>query len=363
MKSQHQTPHIALSLTKVKDHISHFTHSLGISNNHIFYPIKVNSNPELISQMKIWGLNFEIGAISEGESLIQSGVSPSQIRYGNPIKSTESIERAYQLGIRCFGADTLEELEKLAALAPASSVYIRVAVNNSGAEWTLTEKFGCPISDVHTLFEYGHKKGLKMFGISFHVGWNNEQLETWEDVFKQILTLSTQLKSKDFPFSSVNIGGGFPAHSGNQFQKLETISSIIKPYIDTFKNQLNLEVDAEPGSYLVANAGTMYVKVIARIKRNNTDWIFLDSGIFQGFSWIMGGLKYNIQASTNADSESQSMVVCGPTCDTHDVFSHHVALPKGISVGDILEISPAGAYISSSKEYNGFGFPEEVIVE
>ncbi len=358
-----QTPTISLSLTKVKQTIAHFSECLGIPKAHIYYPVKVNNHPKLIAKMNEWGLNFETGAVSECEQLIKLGIKPQQIRYGNPIKSAESITRAHQLGITCFGADTFEELEKIALLASKSSVYIRVAVNNAGAEWALTEKFGCPVNQVHELFEHGQKLGLNMFGISFHVGWNNEQLDTWKNVFEEMLSLVNELKSMNFPIISINIGGGFPAHSGNQFEKLEKIAVVIKPYLEIFEKELSMEVIAEPGSYLVANAGSMFVKVIARVKRNNLDWVYVDSGIFQGFSWIMGGLDYHLEALENKNTELQSMVVCGPTCDTHDVFSHSVMLPKNIGIGDIITISPAGAYISSSKSYNGFDFPEEEMVE
>jgi diaminopimelate decarboxylase len=56
------------------------------------------------------------------------------------------------------------------------------------------------------------------------------------------------------------------------------------------------------------------------------------------------------------------MVVCGPTCDTHDVYSHSVMLPDSIAEGDLLTVSPAGAYISSSQDYNGFSIPLEYVI-
>ena len=129
-----KTPTISLSLNKVENYITHFTECIGIPKEKIFYPVKVNTHPKLIAKMAKWGLNFETGAASECEQLIKLGIKPQQIRYGNPIKSPESIARAYELGINCFGADTIEELDKIALLAPKSSVYIRVAVNNTGAE-------------------------------------------------------------------------------------------------------------------------------------------------------------------------------------------------------------------------------------
>jgi ornithine decarboxylase len=194
------------------------------------------------------------------------------------------------------------------------------------------------------------------------VGWNNNHIETWHHVFTQISALCFQLKSKNFKLKSINIGGGFPAHLGNQYAKLTHLSKDILPFLTQFRAELNLEVVAEPGSFLVANAGKMIVRVIERLKRDNREWIYVDSGVFQGFSWIMGGLHYQIEA-VYTYSTLIPMVVCGPTCDTHDVFSYEVQLPSNLSVGDLLVISPAGAYISSSINYNGFSFPNEILID
>jgi ornithine decarboxylase len=361
---KYKTPHIVISKGQIEAHIESFCACLQFKPQQLFYPVKVNSNPAVIELMKFRGINFEVGAISECKLLLDQGIAPNRIRYGNPVKSAESIQEAHRMGIPFFGADSAEELEKIAKYAPQSSVYIRVAVDNSGAEWALTHKFGCKTNAVDSLFELGKKLSLTMFGLSFHVGWNNEHLETWHRVCRDISELAIQLKQKHSSFNSVNIGGGFPAHHGNQTEKLHHISEVILPYLLKWKNEEKLEVVAEPGSYLLANAGTMVVKVIARIVRNNVDWVYVDSGIFQGFSWIMGGLSYKIEALSPKDDEiTKKMVVCGPTCDTHDVFSHSVILPDSISEGDLLLVSPAGAYISSSKSYNGFDFPEEVVVE
>lgn len=357
------TPQIILCKNQIDENIDTFCSILGLNHQQLFYPIKVNGNQAVIALMKNRGINFEVGAISECSQLISQGVSPENIRYGNPVKSADSIREAFRMGISCFGADTLEELEKISKNAPHAKVYIRIAVNNRGAAWTLTHKFGCDLKAVDSLFEFGKRLSLQMFGISFHVGWNNEKLETWQHVFKKVSTLSNQLKQKHPTFNSINIGGGFPAHEGNQIEKLQLISEIISPFLRQWQNKNKFEVVAEPGSYLLANAGTMVVKIIARLVRNNVDWIYVDSGIFQGFSWIMGGLKYKIEAFiSKPDEKVKEMVVCGPTCDTHDIYSHTALLPDSIVEGDLLLISPAGAYISSSQSYNGFSIPPEVML-
>ena len=83
-------------------------------------------------------------------------------------------------------------------------------------------------------------------------------------------------------------------------------------------------------------------------------------GICQGFFWILSGLKYPVIYPYEFDDNEkfENYCITGPTLDSHDVFADNISLPSQIKVGDFLLIYPAGAYIDSSKNYNGFEYPE-----
>ena len=96
------------------------------------------------------------------------------------------------------------------------------------------------------------------------------------------------------------------------------------------------------------------------IKRKNKSWIFLDSGINQGFQWILSGIRYQViyPYKTSADTTLKKFIITGPTCDSHDVFSKDIALPEHVKTGDKMLVFPAGAYINSAERYNGFEYPD-----
>ena len=357
---ENKTPYIKLSLKTIKDNLNFFSKALGFQKQEIYYPIKVNSEIKILSLLKNEGVNFETGAISEIEKLIKLGVSPQNIIYGNPVKADEHILQAYNLGIRTFGLDSFVELEKISKLAPNSKLYFRLDISNHGAEWALTKKFGCSKTDLFELFEKSTIFGLAPMGISFHVGWNNADVENWENVFEYIDEVKNDLK-KQFPdFNFINIGSGFPAHKNDGKENLKEISKIILPYLNKWRSE-NIKLIAEPGSFLVAYAGILHTKIIEIIERKDKKWVFIDAGVFQGFFWSLSGINYNIRAEKQNNNENfEEFVVCGPTCDSHDVFSYSVKLPKSIKKGDILYIEPAGAYIYSAKEYNGFFYPPQI---
>ncbi len=356
------TPFIALDIESVNKSLDFFTKTMQIEKTNIFYPIKVNSNISIVKRLIIEGVGFECGAFSECEYLINNGVLPSRIIFGNPVKSVNSIRGANEIGVDVFAIDSEEELMKIHENAPNSKVYFRISVSNEGSSWELTDKFGCDTTAALQLAKKAICIGLIPIGISFHIGWNNPNLSTWQLALEKSITLAENLINKRILLEFINIGGGFPSHLNNSNLLLEKIAIESKPYFEKIKTKLNLKIIAEPGSFLVANSAVMVVSIFEKINRGKKTWLYVDSGICQGFYWILSGLKYGISALNNSEVDKSEFIVCGPTCDTHDVFSFNIMLPKNIDIGDKLIIYPAGAYISSSKKYNGFDYPEEIII-
>ncbi len=358
-----ETPYILLDLAKIERNLAFFKNTLGFASEEIFYPVKVNYEDEVVRLLHSLSCHFQVGAVSEVEHLLQNGINPKEILYGNPVKSAKHIQQAYQLGLRTYGADTEKELKKISENAPKSNVYFRIDIDNTGAEWALKGKFGANIKDVARLFSIAKQYQLSPLGISFHLGWNNANEETWKAVFEKINHWIFDNHNTTIDIKTINIGGGFPAHLSNQYDDLEGISKIILPFLTRWRN-LGIRVLAEPGSFLLANAGVLVTSVIEVVERKGKTWVFVDSGIFQGFYWILGGLKYNIESKTIDNNPNlKKMIVCGPTCDTHDIFSEEVCLPENIKIGDKILIHPAGAYIKSAQNYNGFGYPKQIVVQ
>ena len=76
-----------------------------------------------------------------------------------------------------FAFDSEEELEKLARHAPGSRVYCRLLVENKGADWPLSRKFGTTVASARDADDPCRRKlGLDPYGLSFHVG--SQQMDT-----------------------------------------------------------------------------------------------------------------------------------------------------------------------------------------
>ncbi len=175
---------------------------------------------------------------------------------------------------------------------------------------------------------------------------------------KDALQVIEDCRGAGIPLRFLNIGGGFPAHLVDAHALLHPIARTLNPFLAHIRSEYGMEIYAEPGSFLVSNAGVVVTRVIGVVRRERRTWVYVDTGINQGFQWIMGGVEYAVISPHEEEGPPVEYVVSGPTCDSHDVFSQQAPLGRDLKTGDFLLIYPAGAYVTSAKTYNGFDYPE-----
>jgi len=360
----HTTPVIVSSKNQIAYNLNYFLQRFRMEPQQIYFPVKVNHDLEVLAFLKDQHICFEIASLGELELLKKIQVSPEKIFFSNPVKFPEHIKKAYEYGVRTYAVDSLSEIKKVSLNAPGSKVFLRLGVSNKGSGWKLDKKFGAEKNDSLKLITTAIQKGLLPCGISFHVGWNNMEPETFARAIADVEDILAVLQKEKIKLDVVNLGGGFPAHHVSQYELLDKIEGALKPGIENIRKKFQVKIIAEPGSFILANAGVMACSVVDVIQRKNQHWIFLDTGIFQGFQWIMGNLPYQIifPYKTAKAVRFVKYHVTGPTCDSHDIFTKSALFPDTIKAGDHMLIYPAGAYIGSAKEYNGFGYPGTLVL-
>lgn len=355
------TPQIIISEKAIRYAFAAFLSQIPAEPANIHFPVKVNNHPEVLRLMDALGSGFEIASAGELKMLIEAGIAPERIIFSNPVKITSHISEAYDHGIRDFAFDSLQELKKISKYAPACKVHLRLAISNEGAEWKLDAKFGASPQDAIALMRQAVDQGLSPSGISFHAGWNNTNIMTWESIVRTACDVVRDCFRSGIDLEFINIGGGFPAHLHDQNKYLQQISEKINPLLNDLINDHPVKIKAEPGSFVCANSAAMMTRITDIVERNEKKWAFMDTGIFQGFYWITGNIHYPVIYPSELNHELSEYTVTGPTCDSHDVFFHRAQLPTYLKSGDILIVWPAGAYISSAKNYNGYCWPDSFI--
>jgi len=331
------------------------------------FAVKANPAPPLLQQLQQLGVDFEIASAGELQLLEDLGVAPHTIVYSNPIKSAESIQSAYRLGVRWFAFDCLEELEKLHRCAPAGHYELRIALpalpaEEDSAVWPLREKFGLPIGDISALLSYAAKYALPVQGVTFHVGSQCLQPNAWRAAIRQSKAVLEEMQRHGLTPSLLNIGGGLPINysaalsepSSHYQQRLERIAETIRTELATLPE--HIDVIAEPGRFLAAPAGELICQVISTTCRQGQHWCYLDCGFYNGLMEL--SVDFGYQLYSLRSGLSRQWVVAGPTCDSVDTFSPRYQLPEDIQAGDLISIPNTGAYVyGCANRFNGFPTP------
>ncbi len=116
----------------------------------------------------------------------------------------------------------------------------------------------------------------------------------------------------------------------------------------------DVEIIAEPGRFMVANAATLVSEIIGKARRDGKVFYHINDGVYHTFS----GVVYdhwipNFHAFKTGKKEVCAVV--GPTCDSFDKISISEQLPGNLKIGDYFYTENIGAYsIASSTKFNGF---------
>src|SRR6188472_1190172 len=121
---QDEGPCLVVDLDIVRDNYTTFAKALP--DTRVFYAVKANPAPEVLSLLASLGSCFDIASVAEIEMVLKAGCTPERISYGNTIKKERDIATAYGLGVRLFAVDCKAEVEKISRAAPGSRVFCRI---------------------------------------------------------------------------------------------------------------------------------------------------------------------------------------------------------------------------------------------
>jgi ornithine decarboxylase len=358
-EAQPATPCLVIDLDAVTEAYRELLRYLPLAR--VFYAVKANPAPEIVSLLAGLGSSFDVASPSEIALCLEHGVAPDRISFGNTIKKERDIAYAFAQGLTLYAFDSAAELEKIARAAPGSRVFCRILVDCSGAEWPLSRKFGCdPDMAVH-LLRQARVLGLDPYGVSFHVGSQQTDVTQWDSAVARAAEMFSVLARSDINLRMVNIGGGFPARYRNEVAPVERYAAAVMAAITRhFGNDLP-EIIVEPGRSIVGDAGVIQTEVVLVSQKSFGDerrWVYLDIGKFNGLAETADeSIQYRIR--TQADGGATGpVVIAGPTCDSADILYEKSGynLPLALKPGDKVEFLAAGAYTASyaSVGFNGF---------
>jgi len=353
-------PCLVVDLDVVRENYLNFAHALP--DTRIFYAVKANPAPEVLRLLASLGSSFDCASVAEIDMALAAGATPDRISYGNTIKKERDIAAAFERGISLYSVDCEAEVEKVARAAPGMRVFCRILCDGAGAEWPLSRKFGCEPEMALGVLEHAHRLGLRAYGVSFHVGSQQGNVDAWDGALASAAEIFRTLGERGIHLSMVNLGGGFPTRYLKDVPGVESYSSAIDGALKRHFGNRIPETIIEPGRGMVGNAGVIKTEVVLISKKSEREddlrWVYLDIGKFGGLAETMDeSIRYPIRTSHDGDARTPC-VLAGPTCDSADVLYEKTPydLPVTLSIGDEVLIEGTGAYTTtySAVAFNGF---------
>jgi len=352
-------PCLVVDLDVVRDNFNAFAKALPDSK--IYYAVKANPAPEILRLLAAMGSSFDTASVAEVEMAMDAGAPAERISFGNTIKKERDIQRAFALGIRLFAVDCVEEVDKVARAAPGARVFCRVLTDGAGAEWPLSRKFGCVPAMAVDVLRHARTLGLDAYGVSFHVGSQQTDLNAWDRALADAKRVFATLADEGIVLKMVNMGGGFPTRYLRDVPAAQAYGQAIFSALRTHFGNNIPETIIEPGRGMVGNAGVIKSEVVLISRKSDNDnvrWVYLDIGKFGGLAETMDeAIRYPI-VTAHDGGEVAPCVLAGPTCDSADVMYEKTPypLPLSLTIGDEVLIEGTGAYTTTyaSVAFNGF---------
>jgi ornithine decarboxylase len=334
-------------------------------NGRVVYAVKTNPSPNILKNIYSSGINsFDVASLSEVE-LVKNLLPETELFFMHTVKSRKAIRLAYfEYGVRNFSLDSLDELEKILAetnYAKDLNLFVRLAIPNTYAELTLSDKFGINSKDAPALLKKTRQYANKL-GICFHVGSQCMH----QDAYRIAIRMAKSVVTKaNVTIDCLDVGGGFPSiYPGMHPPAIGDFFHAIDDEFRKLKDFRKIELICEPGRAIVAESGSL----LAKVELRKDSFLYINDGTYgslfdAGTPHFIFPVKAIGKNGRNLAENSIPFSFFGPTCDTLDFMKGPFYLPEDIEEGDYIEIGQLGAYGKTlATEFNGFKALDEVLV-
>jgi ornithine decarboxylase len=360
LAEQHGTPLFVLDHDIIRANYRTFKEHLP--RVQCYYAVKANSQQQIIETLFEEGSSFDVASYNEFMQVYQyikhfdrqerKRYVWDKIIFSNTIKDRATLGKIKQYK-PLLTYDNIAELSKLKQHCDTAGLVLRLKVPDTGSQVEMASKFGAEPGDAQQLIQQAFDMGLKVEGVSFHVGSQCTHFDNYSLALEIAATIFHDARRKGFPLNLIDIGGGFPVPYDAGVPQFEQLATILNSEFSRLFPP-DIEIIAEPGRFIVATAATLVAEIIGKARRDGKVFYHINDGVYHTFS----GVVYdhwipNFHAFK--EGETEICAVVGPTCDSFDKIALAVELPWNLEVGDFLYTENIGAYsTASSTKFNGF---------
>ncbi|MCC5834454.1 MAG: diaminopimelate decarboxylase [Opitutales bacterium] len=350
-----------------------FPNAYGLT---VRYAMKAAPNRYLLEQVHRWGLHFDASSGWEIDRLLAAGIEGKKISLSSqelPLQFAHWLEQGVTVN-----ACSLDQLERIGQAAPGSEIGVRInpGLGSGGTNRTnvggIGSSFGIWHEYIPQILEIAKRHKLTIFRIHTHIGSGSDPA-VWQRVAR--MSLETVARFPDVRV--LNLGGGYkvariPAEKSTDLQEIGApVKSLFEDFAKQHGRELKLEI--EPGTFLVANAGSLLSRIqdVVDTGAEGYRFIKLDSGMTEILRPSLYGAQHPLHIIQEKPAAAeQDYIVVGHCCESGDILTPAPGDPEALqprrlpesAIGDFCWIGGAGAYCSSmaSGNYNSFPLVAEV---
>lgn len=331
------TPYVDLDVSAAVGNLRALRAALGGAMIH--YAVNAEPDPVLLQRLCASGASFDVGSAAEVRAALEAGASAADLVHGNPVARRNDLAATSALGVRRFVVGSVDDVEKVAATAPASLVRCLLVTSGQASSWPLAAAYGCTAAQAVAVLRRAAALGLGPEGVSL-VGSPEGHSVGWVARFEVVARVFAELGDVGLAPSVVDMGAGpfTDLRAGAVGSALETCFPDARP-----------RLIARPGPDIVADARAVVSTVVNVSWRGDTRWVHLDvpPGLVlpdpadvPGSSWV----------ETSADGGPTGPAVLGGPAQDGDAGGPAdgrsgvaVSLPLALAEGDIVRLAGLGA--------------------
>ncbi|HYJ10220.1 MAG TPA: diaminopimelate decarboxylase [Polyangiaceae bacterium] len=309
----------------------------------------------------------------------QLGKTPAEIVYTADVLTPAAVERVVSSGVP-VNAGSEDMLTQLGERHRGHPVWLRLNPGfghghsrkvNTGGE---SSKHGIWYENLSSALERVDRYGLDLIGLHMHIGSGADL----DHLGRVAAAMVDAVRRCGRDLRAVSGGGGLPIpyradelaidpshHFAVWHEARRSIEAILGH---------SVELEIEPGRYLVGSAGVLLAEVRATKSMGQNHFTLVDAGFNDLMRPSMYGAYHELSLLSVSDDVARRRVrptlVASPLCESGDVFTQDAAgnvvareLPE-TRVGDFVVFHDVGAYgASMSSNYNSRPLAPEVLID
>lgn len=338
------------------------------------FMMKANPSLGLLDIWNRYGYKYvSVSSPFEARLALKAGIKPKHITWVAGIGVGDNIfEELKKLKIN-ITIDSLSQLKRANALG-INEISIRWNPGLGMGKIPAAGKeahgepmqFGIPKEDILKTFKYAQEKGIKIKGITQHVGSqiiDEKEIKKYFKSIELLIEMAKKLENLGNELDYICFGGGIsaPYKKEDAIFPIDDLAKYIFKKIKSSKIKVKT-IAIEPGRYLTADMGIIIAKINLIEKKQENIFIGIDAGVN-----LVPRALFHKRYQTPHEivpcyirNGKIKATICGTLLFTGDNFGTQTI--SKVVEGDYLAFLNMGAYNPSFEFHFGWPFAKEILV-